>query len=113
MGRPPHPLDSLAIGDSLLHLLVSSAGSGSGRRVEEAEPPAPPRSSVRFNHQVRVVLVPSRTELKNFKADMWWGEEDYFEFRCEVDTSLMLPGLGSSIVVVVSEVILTARAIEL
>lgn len=84
IGRLPHPIDSLAIGDSLLHLLGSAAGAGNDRRMEDAEPPPPPRSNVRnvrFNHQVRVVLVPSRTELKNLKADMWWGEEDYYEFR--------------------------------
>lgn len=41
-----------------------------------------PRGRVRFNHQIRVVLVASRVEMSSVKADVWWGEEDYCGFRC-------------------------------
>lgn len=83
-----HPLDSLAIGDSLLQLMGSSSQS---KRDNEAAEHARQQAKegtrkgshgrVHFNHQVRVVLVPSRTELKTLKADIWWGDEDYFSFR--------------------------------
>lgn len=44
-------------------------------------PPPPPRARVRFSHQIRVILVASRVELSSVKADVWWGEEDYCNFR--------------------------------
>lgn len=99
IGRPPHPIDSLSIGDSLLQLLGSSAAGGRSSGSASTEDTSPVSSDagttavsaspardaqlgrVRFNHQVRVVLVPSRKELDHLKGDMWWGEEDYMQFR--------------------------------
>lgn len=92
MGRPPHPIDSLSIGDSLLRLLGSSPaetddgldapGSAAAAAATAVSPSRDVQiGKVRFNHQVRVVLVPSRTELEGLKEDLWWGEDDYFQFR--------------------------------
>lgn len=80
------PLDPLAVGDSLLHLLGSSTKAKDGAEAKSSSPGSEKGHSrrhgrVHFNHQVRVVLVPARSELKMLKADIWWGEEDYFSFR--------------------------------
>lgn len=84
--RRPNPIDSLSIGDSLLHLLGSSvAGSKPSEAAHEIDFTAAEslakKKQVHFNHQVRVVLVPCRTELGGLKADIWWGEDDYLVFR--------------------------------
>ena len=90
--RRPHPIDALSIGDSLLHLLGSSpAGGKTSEAAHESDyaaaesaakkKQAPSSGRVHFNHQVRVVLVPCRTELGGLKADIWWGEDDYLDFR--------------------------------
>lgn len=50
---------------------AAAATGGSGRIV----------GRVHFHQQIRVVLVPSRGEMKPFRADVWWGEKDYFYFR--------------------------------
>lgn len=84
MMRPP--LDSLVIGDSLLHLKCTSGqpSQKNGRTcasVNQHKDRSRVQGRVYFNFQVRVVLVPSRSELDRFKADIWWGEEDYISFR--------------------------------
>ena len=70
----------------LLHLLGSSvAGSKPSEAAHEIDFTAAEslakKKQVHFNHQVRVVLVPCRTELGGLKADIWWGEDDYLVFR--------------------------------
>lgn len=39
------------------------------------------RGRVRFSHQIKVILVASRVEMSSMKADVWWGEKDYCDFR--------------------------------
>ena len=54
----------------------------SARPRRPSEPAVlPPRSRVRFSHQIRVILVASRVEMSSVKADVWWGEKDYCDFR--------------------------------
>lgn len=36
---------------------------------------------MRFHNQIKVVLVASRGEMSSVKADVWWGEKDYHNFR--------------------------------
>ncbi|CAM9756315.1 unnamed protein product [Ectocarpus sp. 13 AM-2016] len=106
---PAHPraINSLSIDDSLR--LVATGRPATSDEGDEptaaataaaAAAPAvpsssvrPPRvderdaicvgSNVRFNHQVRVVLVPSRKELRPLMEELWWGTNDYVEFRRE------------------------------
>lgn len=107
----PHPraINSLSIDDSLLRLGATGRPAASDEEDELAAsaaaavapaiaPPVvpssavrPPKvdekdaicvgSNVRFNHQVRVVLVPSRKELRPLIEELWWGTNDYLEFR--------------------------------
>lgn len=97
LGWPPNmmrpSLDSLTIGDSLLHLKCNS-----GQRSQEndntcasmSQQKSRPRvqGRVHFNFQVRVVLVPSRSELDRLKADIWWGEKDYISFRSVLSNNI-------------------------
>lgn len=53
-------------------------------------PPPPPKARVRFNRQIRVILVASRRELSSVKGDVWWGEKDYCHFRCASTLSVCL-----------------------
>lgn len=50
--------------------------------------PAPPRARVRFNQRVTIILVATRGELSSVKADVWWGERDYYSFRCALSPFL-------------------------
>ena len=36
---------------------------------------------VAFSYRVTVVLVPSTDDLRPFSAQLWWGAEDYLDFR--------------------------------
>lgn len=58
-----------------LQVRASRRGSSSWPRMSES------KGRVRFNQQIRVVLVPSRGEMTPFKADVWWGATDYCYFR--------------------------------
>lgn len=53
-------------------------------------PPPSPRGRVRFHHQIKVVLVASRGEMSSVKDDVWWGERDYYDFRCAGPCLLLL-----------------------
>lgn len=86
---PAAPIDSLRIGDSLLHLLGTSATAPSSEdsgdteaadRDSEGEQAGSPKT-VSFKSQVRVVLVPCRRELYSLNAQLWWGADDYVDFR--------------------------------
>ena len=94
--RPP--LDALNLGDSLLQLLGAASAPGdytsSSRAAEDdtagedhARPTANPERQqlpsrrVSFNRQVRVILVPCRTELRAVSPQLWWGSGDYVDFR--------------------------------
>ncbi|CBN80151.1 expressed unknown protein [Ectocarpus siliculosus] len=98
----PRAINSLSIDDSLLRLVATGRPAASDEEDEPAAAAAPavPSSSVRrpvvdeigairvgsnvrFNHQVRVVLVPSRKELRPLIEELWWGTNDYVEFRRE------------------------------
>jgi hypothetical protein len=37
--------------------------------------------SIRFNAFVKVVLIPSRKEIKKAKCDLWWTGEDFYMFQ--------------------------------
>lgn len=77
--------------------VVGGEGRGGGRHNEDAQFCAAraraategyplkvrSRPRVRFNQQIRVVLVPSRGDMSSVKADVWWGEGDYCYFRWE------------------------------
>lgn len=61
---------------------VGSAAARSRSPSEPAcRPPSPPKARVRFSHQIRVILVASRNEMSAVKADVWWTEKDYCDFR--------------------------------
>ncbi|CAM9931664.1 unnamed protein product [Ectocarpus sp. 6 AP-2014] len=103
----PRAINSLSIDDSLLRLVATGRPAASdgeekpaAAATTAAAAPAVPSSSVRprtaneigaicvgsnvrFNHQVRVVLVPSRKELRPLIEELWWGTNDYVEFRRE------------------------------
>ncbi|CAM9395692.1 unnamed protein product [Ectocarpus sp. 8 AP-2014] len=104
----PRAINSLSIDDSLLRLVATGRPATSDEEDEPAAAAAasttaapavpsssvrPPKvdeidaicvgSNVRFNHQVRVVLVPSRKELRPLIEELWWGTNDYVEFRRE------------------------------
>ena len=51
------------------------------RASEPALSASRPKLRVTFHQQVEVVLVASREELFSIKADIWWGWEDYLDFR--------------------------------
>ncbi|CAN0043915.1 unnamed protein product, partial [Scytosiphon promiscuus] len=84
----PHPIDALSVGDSLRQLVRSSTPSSSSS-CTPPPPPAPPvedtpaTKSVCFHHQVRVILVPCRRELRALQLQLWWGADDYQHFRRE------------------------------
>eukprot|EP00752_Nemacystus_decipiens_P017874 g16024.t1 len=59
---------------------LTAVSSARPRRPSEPSP-LPSRSRVRFSHQIRVILVASRVEMSSVKADVWWGEKDYCDFR--------------------------------
>lgn len=37
--------------------------------------------AVRFDFVLALYLVPSRKDLSGMRADLWWQEEDYVQFR--------------------------------
>lgn len=37
--------------------------------------------AVRFDSVIKLVLVPARSDLGERTKDLWWQEEDYFQFR--------------------------------
>lgn len=95
---PSAPIDSLRVGDSLLQLLGKSAARGTEDSSEEetqneapvdeaerdqatAAAVAVSPKTVSFKSQVRVVLVPCRRELHSLNAQLWWGADDYGDFR--------------------------------
>lgn len=96
---PASPINSLSIGDSLLRLLGTSAAAAtedSGDENENTEEATAASSSddaeageqaggspktVSFKSQVRVVLVPCRRELHSLNGQLWWGADDYVDFR--------------------------------
>ena len=104
--RPP--LDALNLGDSLLQLLGAASAprdyTTSSRSAEDdtaggdhhARPTANserqplPRRRVSFNRQVRVILVPCRTELRVVSPQLWWSSGDYVDFRWGEGFSLSL-----------------------
>lgn len=91
-GGVPNPINSLSIGDSLLQLLGVKA-----RSCDEERTPSKDAKAIRggahcpvgtysigkvsFNQRVRVVLIPTRLELASIKADLWWEDQDYANFR--------------------------------
>lgn len=84
----PHPIDALSLGDSLLRLVGTPSSTSPVSPTSPSPCPspqpveaAPPTKSVCFHHQVRVILVPSRKELRNLQLQLWWGADDYLHFR--------------------------------
>lgn len=85
---PAGPIDSLSIGDSLLHLLGSVSSAPGNEEMHEntdddddKDEEATSPKTVSFKSQVRVVLVPCRRELHSLNAQLWWGADDYVDFR--------------------------------
>ncbi|CAN0043848.1 unnamed protein product [Scytosiphon promiscuus] len=65
--------------------VATAAAAARPRRPSEpvCRPPSPPppKARVRFSHQIRVILVASRLEMSAVKADVWWADKDYSDFR--------------------------------
>ncbi|CAM9322802.1 unnamed protein product [Pylaiella littoralis] len=91
---PPHPADPLLGVDEdstrQLGTSIPSKYSDYGDATATVERPStrknedgPGGNRVRFNHQVRVILVPCVRELQDLSAQLWWGEDDYLNFRRE------------------------------
>lgn len=88
--RTPAPINSLSIGDSILHLLGTSTAAPSSEDsseeqheagVDDDDSDAVSPKAVSFKSQVRVVLVPCRRELHSLNKQLWWGADDYLDFR--------------------------------
>jgi len=97
-GGVPNSMKSLSIGDNLLQLLGVKA-----RSCYEEGPPSKDTKGTRggaycpvggvvpvgtysigkvsFNQRVQVVFIPTRPELASIKADIWWEDQDYANFR--------------------------------
>ena len=81
---------------------VSGGGRAAGERLTTATPPVEPKATaapeapssttssdtadgrcrkISFNYVVRVVLVPCTKELRPLKEQLWWGADDYLDFR--------------------------------
>eukprot|EP00903_Cladosiphon_okamuranus_P011232 g10596.t1 len=60
---------------------LAAVSAARPRRPSEPASLSAARGRVRFSHQVRVILVASRMEMSSVKADVWWGDKDYCDFR--------------------------------
>lgn len=63
---------------------LSSSMVRDGSVHGEAEAPVEPiagNRAVRFDSVLKLILVPSRSDLGGLRSDLWYGEEDYLEFR--------------------------------
>ena len=81
---------------------VSGGGRAAGERLRTATPSAEPKATaapeappsdassdtadgrcrkVMFNYVVKVFLVPCTKELRPLKEQLWWGADDYLDFR--------------------------------
>lgn len=93
---PPHPINSLSIDDSLTQRrgtsVTSEASEDGGDATATVKGPSTSTKiknkdasgltrRVRFDHRVRVILVPCARELRNLGAQLWWGPDDYLNFR--------------------------------
>lgn len=72
--------DSKGCGDATATTSSNAVGasvkSPSTKKIKDAS-----GTRVRFNHQVRVILVPCARELRDLSTQLWWGPGDYLNFR--------------------------------
>jgi hypothetical protein len=40
-----------------------------------------PVKKVRFNHNFRLILIPSRAEYNQFRKDLWYSEYEMYKFK--------------------------------
>lgn len=76
------PLPLREKSSSLLRLpqRAESAETGGGGLRRPNNVPSDCRE-VRFDSVVKMILVPTRTDLGELAKDLWWQEEEYLQFR--------------------------------
>lgn len=82
---PPRPPPSSTL------LLLPGRAAAARVPQQQAEAGSHHHGRVRFDSVVQLILVPSRRDMSaDLSQELWWNQEDYLQFRCDIFYTLLL-----------------------
>lgn len=86
IGRPSPSSSNLLLALGAPLAIVENSGKNSaaqlpGKGDTSSRVDCTRSRAVRFDSVIKLVLVPARSDLGERTKDLWWQEEDYFQFR--------------------------------